>query len=247
MPYEISVLGDKFLFFSLCSDAEISKAVSCGARCVILLPSLVADFRVVGYERQGNPLYDYYSAAVCAAVHLTRIRGLPLDEISFETPQGILEILCTGDGSFTVNIDKCKLLLSKNITICDCYTDVADIYVSAICRVMRLCDVARFDKKALRRLASAVLPLPCAVVLSSADKDVLRVRTYTDYNPAPPSSVLMYAAAAYNELVWSDFEFLGKVFSLGKRSYCKVSKSFVCMTVMPTFVTEKSIHNDGIV
>ena len=247
MPYEISVLGDRFLFFSLPSESEIPKAVPGGKRCVILLPSLDADFRIVGYEKCGKPLCDYYSAAVCAAAHLTKIRGLPLPEISFETPRGILEIICTDDGFFSVNVDKCKVLLSKNITICDCYTDVADIDVHATCRVMRLCDAARFDKKALKRLSSALLPLPHSVVLSSFDRDTLHVRTYTDYNPTPPSSILMYAAAAYNEWFFSNCKISGKIFSFEKLSFCTVSYSAVCMTVKPNFVTKKIIYSDGIV
>ena len=120
IPYETSVLGDRFLFFSLQSDEEIKKAVSFDKRCVILLPSLDADFKIVGYEKGGVPLCDCYSAAVCAAVHLVKKRGLPLPEISFQTPNGILQILCTGGGEFSVYVDKCKLLLSKSIEICGC-------------------------------------------------------------------------------------------------------------------------------
>ena len=182
IPYEISVLGDRFLFFSLPSDEEIKNVVSFDKRCVILLPSLDADFKIVGYEKGGAPLCDYYSAAICAAVHLVKKRGLPLSEISFQTPKGILQILCTGGGMFGVLVNKCKLLLSKDVEICGCEPDVCDVEVHGKFRVMRLCEVDGFEKKNLKRLASVALPLPCAVVLSSMENGKLRVRTYTDYN-----------------------------------------------------------------
>lgn len=236
-PYRISVLGDCFLFFSLPSDAEIPKALACGERCVILLPSVECDFCLTGYEPSGKPLYDYCSAALCAAAHLTKTCGLPFSEIRFETPTGILEIICTGDGFFTERIDKCKLLLSKNIEVFGCEPDVSDVFVNGIFRVMRLYDSASFDKKAFRRLVSVELPLPCAVVLSAMEKDVLSVRTYADYNPTPPSSVLAHAAAAYRECASSKFDLRGLSLSFGNSAFCRARYSDVSITVKPTLVT----------
>lgn len=236
-PYYISVLGDVFLLFSLPSDREIENALAKGEKCVILLPSLAADFRILGYEKCGKALHDYYSASVCAAMHLTKRSGLPLSEISFETPHGILEILCTDEGLFHVKVDKCKQLLSKTIGIRGCETDVFEVDAGGKIRVVPTSDVACFDNATSARLASAVLPLPCAVVLSSRVGGRLLVRVYADYNQAPPSSVLTSAAAAYiesslsgyNRLYFDDF------------SFCRVRYSAVEMAVKPNFITENNV------
>ena len=247
IPYEISVLGDRFLFYSLPSDDEAAKVLELGVRCIILLPSLDADFRIVGCEMGGKPLCDYYSAAVCAAAHLTLKQGLPLSEIGFETPQGFLKIFCTGDGLFHVAVDKCKLLLSKSIEICGCESDVYTVLAHGMFCVMRICDVTRFDKKALRRLASVSLPLPSAVVLTSMKNSTLSVRTYADYNQSPPSSVLEYAAAAFCECASAEAKFeCGKIL-FGDYSSCQVKYSSVFMTVKPAFATLNTKYNDGIV
>lgn len=236
-PYYISVLGDVFLLFSLPHEREIADALIKGKRCVILLPSLVADFRILGYEKCGKPLHDYYSAAICAAMHLTKKSGLPLSEISFETPQGILEILCTGDGLFCVRVDKCKRLLSKTVKIRGCETDVFDIDAGEKIRVVPTSDVARFDRATSARLSSAALPLPSAVVLSSRVGDRLSVRTYADYNPTPPSSVLTSAAAAYCECLSYGFNRL----YLDDFSFCRGRYSAVEMAVKPNFITENHV------
>ncbi len=235
-PYEISVLDDRFLFFSLPSERDFSGEAAAVRRCVILLPSLDADFRVIGYEKGGKPLYDYYSAALCAAAHLTSKQGLPLSEIVFEIPTGFLKIACTGGGLFSVDVNKCKLMLPKNVEICGCEADVCDVLAQGLFRVMTVCDAARFDKKVLSRLSSAVLPLPSAVVLSSLENERLSVRTYTDYNPTPPSSLLAYAAAAYRAWEEKRLSFSCAMLPFENSSFCRVRYSTVEMTVKPTFI-----------
>ena len=235
-PYYISVLGDVLLLFSLPHESEIKNALAKGDRCVILLPSLVADFRILGYEKCGKPLHDYYSAAVCAAMHLTERSGLPLSEISFETPQGIVEILRTGDGLFCVKVNKCKQLLSKTVEIRGCETDVLDVDVGGKIRVVPTLDVARFDKATSARLSSAALPLPSAVVLSARVGQRLLVRAYTDYNPTPPSSMLTFAAAAYSECSLSGCNHL----YFDDFSFCRVRYSTVEIAVKPNFITENN-------
>ena len=247
IPYEISVLGDRFLLFSLPSDKEIPSAQAFGERCVILLPSLVADFRVVAYEKCGKPLADYYSAAVCASAHLTVTRGLPLPEISFETPNGNLEILCTGSGLFSVNVEKCKLSSSKNIEICGCEVDICNVFVQGKFCVMRIFDASRFDEKTLRCLVSANLPLPSAVILTSGKNDVLRMQAYSEYNPTPPSSVLTHAAAAYAECSSIEQKNAGNPIAFSDLCSCRVRYSSVFMTVKAIFATSNTKYNDGIV
>lgn len=236
-PYEISVLGEDFLFFSLTSESEADAALKFSKRSAILLPSLNADFRIAGYYEKGKPLCDYYSAALCAAVHLVKKRGLPLSDITFETPNGNLEILCTGDGIFTVSVDKCKLLLSNSIPLAGCMLDIKDVFSKSVFRVVRVGDVLRFDKKMLPRIASSQLPMPCSVVLYSSDGRRICVRSYADYNPAPPSSILINAAVAYSEYLDFGAGCVKSVLHLDDSSFCRVSYSCVEVSVKPTFLT----------
>ena len=196
-PYKISVLGESYLFFSLPFGREVSEYARVGERCVFLLPSASADFRVFGYEKNGKPLYDYYAAAVCAAAHLTIECGLPLSEFSFETPKGILKIIYTGNGYFNFGIDKCKLLLSNHIEICGCTQDVFEVDTGGIFRVVPFAFDEGVGEALLSRIAGAAFPLPQAVILSTLYENTLSIKTYADYNPTPPSSLLCFVAAAF--------------------------------------------------
>ena len=239
-PYEINVLGDSFLFFSFESEKRLDEALVLGKRCVILLPSLLADFRVIGYESNKKELYDYYSAAICAAAHLTEKRGLPLSDLSFETPNGIIEIFHTGVGLFTVNINKCKVLLSKSVELCACRLDACDVFVNGIFRVVGASSAKRFDDKLLPRLAGADFPLPCAAVVCSSERGRISLKRYSDYNPTPPSSVLTYAAAAYKEYAFLRRKESDAYFCFDDGSSCHVSRRGIEMTVKAKFVTEKN-------
>lgn len=198
-PYEISVLDESYLLFSLPCGANVSEYARVGERSVFLLPSVNADFRIMGFGKGGKPLYDYYSAAVCAAAYLAVKCGLPLAEINLETPNGNLEILCTGSDSFSVKINKCKLLFSNHIEICGCIPDVAEVETGGMFRVASVPFCAKFSEALAPRLAGAAFPLPQAVILSTLRDNELFIKAYADYNPIPPSTILCYAAAAYKE------------------------------------------------
>ena len=228
-PYEISVLDESYLFFSLSLDGDASEYVHIGERCVFLLPSVIADFRVTGYEKNGKPLYDYYSAAVCAAAYLIRKRGLPLSEITFETPKGILEIFCTGSGSLSLKINKCKLLLSNHIEICGCVPNAFDADLGGVFRVVSIPFDAEIGKALAPRLVSAALPLPEAVILSTLRDNGLFIKVYSDHNPTPPSKLLCCAAAAFTTGRG------GAEFSLENGSMAMVSFSTVEISLKPIF------------
>ena len=198
-PYEISILDESYLLFSLPNDSKIPECARIGERCVFLLPSVSADFRITGCGKGGKPFFDYYSAAVCAAAYLTVKCGLPLTEINFETPNENLEIFCTGSGSFSVKINKCKLLFSNHIEICGCVPDVFEVDTGGAFRVASVPSDAKFSESLAPRLAGAALPLPQAVILSTLRDNELSIKAYADYNPTPPSTLLCYAAAAYKE------------------------------------------------
>ena len=228
-PYEISVLDESYLLFSLPYGGNESDYARVGERCVFLVPSVNADFRITGLGKGGKPLYDYYSATVCAAAYLTVKCGLPLTEISFETPNGNLEILCTGSGSFSVKMNECKLLFSNHIEICGFVPDVAEVETGGIFRVASVPSDAKFSEALAPRLAGAAFPLPQAVILSTLRDNELSIKAYADYNPTPPSTLLCYAAAAYKE---------GRGtarLSLGNGALATVGFSSVEITLKPIF------------
>ena len=86
---------------------------------VFILPSLKEDFKIEAYKNS-KPLIEYYTSAVSAAFYLINVMGLPLPEISFETPKGIVEIINTDPGTFSFKAEKCKLLFSKSEEVRGC-------------------------------------------------------------------------------------------------------------------------------
>lgn len=92
---------------------------------VFILPSLKEDFKIEAYKNS-KPLIEYYTSAVSAAFYLIDIMGLPLPEISFETPKGRVEIINTDPGVFSFKAEKCKLLFSKSEEVRGCSIEFFD-------------------------------------------------------------------------------------------------------------------------
>ena len=147
------------------------------ASLAFLLPSLSADVAVKSFFSNGKVRENYAASSLAAAAFLHYARGLPLDEISVETPAGIFDVIrLDGNGEFGVLLRKCKVLCSKSLTY------AASIELCAI-ELLTKCGVVRIfecpDSDAFRAEALSVLSLGsgeenvcAAVALSSFESRV---------------------------------------------------------------------------
>ena len=113
-PSKVRLGNESFLVFPSGAKTEKSDALLLykDEVLVFITPSIKEDFKIEAYKNS-KPLFEYYSSAIVAAAYLVNKMGLPLREISFEAPNGKIEITDTGSGVFALEIEKCKLLFSK--------------------------------------------------------------------------------------------------------------------------------------
>ncbi|MBO7304864.1 MAG: hypothetical protein J6V09_06550 [Clostridia bacterium] len=194
-PEQIGIMDEKHLLYSLRGE---EKELPSADGAVILLPSLTADFYVTSSPSGRRECADYYTAAVCAAAFLTLKRGLPLAEITFDTPDGSIEIFCTGGGLFTFNIPKCRLLSTESREIMGCEVKSADVFVKNRYRVIHTATDEGFDGKVLPTFLTEAHPMPTAVVHSYFGDGNLNFSAYCGQAVKKPTPLSLFAAAAYN-------------------------------------------------
>lgn len=226
-PTKIDLLGDNYFLISHPAVEKESDAPSLfDGVTVNLYPSLVADFRVNSYTKS-RPVRNYDpSAAICAAAHLSVVRGLPLDEFEFEAPTGILRIFHTCDGFFSLTIHKCKVLFTETVDIFGCDVRYTDVSVDRVYRIVHTDNASLVDKSALLPLLSVGKVLPDALLFSSVVDSELFILPYTDYNPSPPPRLLLLCAAAY-----SYFGKYGALSADGGALFAEVGNSTVSLKI----------------
>jgi len=196
-PTRVDILGeDYFLIFHSGTDAEASPHSFDGVT-VSLTPSLTEDFCVRPYFHSRELRTDK-AAAVAAAAHLTLVRGLPLSDFDFETPHGIDRVFHTGNGIFALTIQKCKVLFTTTAEICGCRIRYTDVLLDRVYRVVHAESLSFVDKEVLMTLVSKGRYLPEAVLFTSVESGVISILPYTDFNPEPPSRLMLFCAAAFS-------------------------------------------------
>ena len=195
--YRTSILGDDFFLFSQENFFGPSCTLFGDAMTVGLLPSITADFSLIGYTKLGKPLSDYRAAAISAAAFLVLKRGLPLSEILFETPGGNIEVFYTGGRIFEVSTPKCKQIITNKIEVMGCVVEYADFCTDALFRVIRTDNIDNFDLKIIPRFASVGEKTPSSVILYSVKDSKIDMRTYSEFNPSPPSAITCFGIASY--------------------------------------------------
>jgi hypothetical protein len=165
-PSRIRLGDESFLIFP--SDAKMEK---CEAFLkykddvlVFITPSLKEDFKIEAYKNS-KPLLEYYSSAVSAAAYLTEKMGLPLPDMSFEAPNGKIEIINTGSGVFTAQAEKCKLLFSKFEEVRGCAIEYFDFSFLKKFRVLLAKNQSSFSLDALREFSFLGGNTACAIAL----------------------------------------------------------------------------------
>ena len=200
-PTQINLLGDGYFLFSLKdADEEYERVRVRGENTVHLLPSLTADFAVRSYSKNGMKKSYDPAAAVAAAAFLIEKRGLPLDEIAFDTPCGILKISYTDNGMFAFTTDKCKVLFTESTEIFGTQIEYSDVLVGCVVRAVKTKCIKTADAKMLLPLLSVGRYMPSALIFCSVCGEKLEVLPYTDYNPIAPTLPQLYSAGAF---LWS--------------------------------------------
>ena len=175
------------------------------AATVFLLPSLDSDIRVIHLDEKGKNGGLSLAPALAATVFLIAERGLPLDEISVEAPDGIFDTMKLGkDGKYCVRLPKCKLLCSnmmknvKNAEISFCDVMVFDKRV----RVIQCMDAERFlpENMPLLVLDDKSVRADVVAVASAVEKEL----TVKSYSLSAGVSDYLYAAIAAHRILCRD-------------------------------------------
>ena len=233
-PVRIKVMSDDFLVFSLpCGVLQTDFLNQYDFEyAVIISPSVEADFHIRAYSKGKRLITDNYAAAISAAAFLVLKRGLPLSEISFETPSGFTDVFCTDDGLFSLIIKKCKELCTKNIELLGCEIEYTDVLVKNTVRVIKTKSIDNFDISALSAFLFAGDKLPAAVTLSSRYKEKLYVTLYDEFNSEPPTRLQCFAAAVYLE----NAALKEKIFFEDNVSYCIKDYSTLTVAAKPAVI-----------
>lgn len=228
-PTRINILGeDYFLYSQRGADSEKQSVSKADANKVLLLPSLAYDFSVKSYGKDGKEEKHNPAAALAAAAHLTLVRGLPIKEFSFELADGNIEVFCTGDGFFEIEIPKCKVLFTGAAEIFGCEVHYTDVFAFGVHRVVATENISNADASTLAALINVGRYLPDALLFSSLSDGELEILPYTDFNPTPPPRLLLYTAA-YLANRKSHGEFFAKDGSLSlRRDYSSVHLRVKC-------------------
>ncbi len=221
-PYIFNILSDKFFLYSLPQfpkDTEEYIVSERNAFTVFLTPSLNCDFKISAYTVSKNPVSEYYAAAFCAAAFLIFKRGLPLDEISFETPNENIEIFNTGNGMMSAKLKKRKQLITNKTEILGCSVKYTDVDMGKIIRTAEipLLENASADISINYLLASE--PMPNAVVLYEEKDGFLKLRPENNHSKNKISSLFAFAAAAEANASSEDLKSED-----GRVKYCSLNK-----------------------
>jgi len=106
--FPVASMPDNYLDYIDSRDSRVSLA--------FLLPSLCADIGVKSFFCTGELRANYAASALAAVGFLVCVRGLPLDEVTVETPSGIFEVMKDfATEEFGVLLPKCKILCTKSL------------------------------------------------------------------------------------------------------------------------------------
>ncbi len=117
---KILSLGEEYDVFSLGylpHNTEKYADKRAEVKILFILPSLAADIKIEISNFHAERLFSYIPASVSAAKFLLKVRGLPLSEITVETPLGIITVLSGNDGKCSVLMDRFYITENKEISL----------------------------------------------------------------------------------------------------------------------------------
>ena len=150
-PYRIKILGDEFLVYSSLQKDEINPKER-KENTVIIGPSLSRDFEVRAYDKHGKMSCDVIAPVIAGVMFLSKKRGLPLTEFSFEAFGKNLDIFYTGNRIFIKEAQVCKLLYTKSTMLKGCDISYRDIEAGGVFRTIAVENIAGLDGELLSLL-----------------------------------------------------------------------------------------------
>lgn len=194
---EIEVIGDVFRVFSLSErDEKTCRDAACASHTAVLLsPCMRGDFSVAVYHNGKSSAPDSFAAAVAAAAFLVVKRGLPLDEITFETLHGSVCVRCNKDGYFNVLIPKCKEMYTDKCELLGCETEYTDVCMPDVCRFLRSCSLEHLDMRVLKSLVACGARLPAVTAAVAVFDNRISLVAYNGNTVFPPSRLALCGAA----------------------------------------------------
>lgn len=114
------------------------------------------DIAVKAFFANGRPRANYAAASLAAVGFLVYVRGLPLDELTVETPVGMFEVVKPNkDTEYGVLLPECKLLRTKTFEFGSCIELSAMELVTkcGIVRIFECPDATAFSEEALAVLS----------------------------------------------------------------------------------------------
>ncbi len=198
-PYTVSIIDEVFAVFSY-SESRFPDDFTMLSNvdfAVILSPSDTADFKISAWDVFEKPMLEYYSSAFAAASFLIFERGLPLSEITFETPCGIIEVFDTGKGFLSLIIRNCKQLYTKVIEIAGCSAEYTDVYISFSARCVKTSAVHACAEDLGVHYLLHGNSVPSSALVYEIRGNVISFSYYSEHSKCKISSLAAFAAAAY--------------------------------------------------
>lgn len=202
----IVFLGESFDVFSFNEKQEdITKFLDKrdkNVKAVFLYPSEKADVSIESYLSNGEKFYGYELSSIAASIFITEVRGLPLDEVSVETPCGIFEIKRVGSLlKYGIVLEKCKLIYTNKPV----YVDEIEALVTAfsyknnIYRATKCENLSLFDTNYLNSLllSNGEGCIDGAIVYSQEGNNIDMRCCFIDERP----SDVIYSAIGVAQLV----------------------------------------------
>lgn len=173
----ISILGDDVLIFSSGASSreyELYKRAH-DKNALFLYPSkdLDADTAVLGHTKHKSKI-DFLTTALAVSRFLIEKRGLPLDELMVEFENKNNRVFNTGQGVYSLKVEKCKEILSNTAEL---YGTDVKYYRNGSCAVVRAERHDSFDDRALRRLL--LLSEVDRAIVYSDSRGLVEAKSYT--------------------------------------------------------------------
>ena len=199
IPYTIGLMNELFMLYSLSAVPDSVEEFIAGnntANTVFLTPGTDADFSVRAYNRSACLFKEHYAAALVAAAFLVSKRGLPLSEITFETPSGNIDIFNTGGGVYVAVIKKRKQSCTKSTDILGCGVESTDVFFDFCVRCAHVGSLDNVDEEAFSLYLSVGNSVPADVVIYELSEDLLKIKRVPKYLKHPISNITAFAAAS---------------------------------------------------
>lgn len=212
-PSRIALGEESYLVFSSSSLSESIETVKRKYKednLVFILPSLKEDFKIEAYKGEKTQI-EYISSSICAACFLIESQGLPLSEISFESPNGKIQIIRTGAGLYELALNKCKQLFTKTIELCGCDIEYSEIILLSRVRVCLVKDSDFFSSDVMAELFK--IAEPCVVLAITHPFN----GCYQCYSPYGTSATAFYAYMTSLYTSYLSREMMDSTYDVGSR------------------------------